>query len=99
VFYESGESRKNFSHASGMKDSSDRQPPFYPSTRQLPTAFSGHPGRHNVATETRERTAQPTQPADTQPLIFNEQIRRTARMRLLRPAAPIHAAFFITSPA
>lgn len=34
VFYERGESRKNFSHAGGMKDSFDRQPPLYPSARQ-----------------------------------------------------------------
>lgn len=27
VFYERGESRKNFSHAGGMKGSFDRQPP------------------------------------------------------------------------
>ena len=28
VFHERGESRKNFSHAGGMKDSFDRQPPL-----------------------------------------------------------------------
>jgi hypothetical protein len=30
AFYERGESRKNFSHAGGMKDSFDRQPPTCP---------------------------------------------------------------------
>ena len=106
VFYESGESRKNFSYAGSKEYFFGRQPPFYPSTRHPgsrplvsrvpvssessprwhsacsvqafavaldvltsvlsetegsrppPTAFSGHTGRHNVATETRERCPQ-----------------------------------------
>jgi hypothetical protein len=34
VFYERGESRENFSHAGSKEYFFDRQPPFYPSTRQ-----------------------------------------------------------------
>jgi hypothetical protein len=34
VFYERDESRKNFPHAGGMKDSFRRQPPTYPSARK-----------------------------------------------------------------
>jgi hypothetical protein len=41
VFYERGESRKNFSHAGGMKDSFDRQPPLFPSARQHSSGLLG----------------------------------------------------------
>ena len=41
VFYERGESRKNFSHAGGMKDSFDRQPPLFPSARQHNSGLLG----------------------------------------------------------
>src|SRR5215213_2601850 len=42
LFYERGVSRKNFSHAGGMKDSFDRQPPTCPSDRstRLPSALT-----------------------------------------------------------
>jgi hypothetical protein len=71
--------------------------------RPPPTAFSSHPGRHNVATETRwrprpaERSLHNT---DTQPRTFNEQIQRKARRPSLgQSTAPFHTACFITAPA
>ena len=72
-------------------------------SRPPPTPSSGHPGRHNVATEAaggRAVSAEPTQPTDTQPRTFNEQMRRMTRLRPLgRSTAPAYAACDITSPA
>ena len=51
AFYERGVSRKNFSHAGGMKDSFDRQPPTCPSACQRGSGSRGSTVVANSATE------------------------------------------------